>query len=270
MKKSKVKKIIFNFLFTICLIICLYCFLTIIRWEKDNRKSKVMIDTLKEDVDIIESKNFENSIIVNPDSNKNSSYWYYINMNLMNVDLSSLVNDDLVGWIQVPGTNIDYPFVQTNDNEYYLDHSFDKTYNKAGWIFLDYRNNSDFSSQNNIIYGHARIDKTMFGSLKNTLNKSWFNNMDNRIVKISTKYENSLWQIFSIYHIKTDSYYISTHFDDENIFQEYIDTSLNNSIYDFNVNVNTNDILLTLSTCYNDNEKLILQAKLIKKEIKNS
>lgn len=269
MKKSNVKKIFFNFLFTICLIICLYCFLTIIRWEKDNRKSKVLIDELKEDVNIIDSNNSENIIFINPDSNKNSSYWYYINMNLINVDLSSLENNNLVGWIQVPGTNIDYPFVQTKDNEYYLDHSFDKTYNKAGWIFLDYRNKADFSSQNNIIYGHARIDKTMFGSLKNTLNASWFNNIDNRVVKISTEYENSLWQIFSIYHIKTDSYYISTNFDNESIFQEYIDTSLNNSLYDFNVNVYTNDVLLTLSTCYGDNEKLILQAKLIKKEIKN-
>ena len=104
----------------------------------------------------------------------------------------------------------------------------------------------------------------------NTLKNSWFNNKDNRIIKVSSENENTLWQIFSVYHIKTESYYITVNFKNDNEFQKYIDKSLKRSIYNFNTNVSVDDTILTLSTCYGDHEKLVVQAKLIKKEIKNS
>ena len=68
-------------------------------------------------------------------------------------------------------TNINYPVVQTNDNEYYLGRAFDKSKNDAGWVFMDYRNDVNNLSDNTIIYGHGRLDKTVFGSLKNALKK---------------------------------------------------------------------------------------------------
>ena len=63
-----------------------------------------------------------------------------MNMNTFMKELKK-INNDVRGWIQVNGTNINYPFVQTNNNDFYLKHSFDKSYNSSGWIFLDYRNN---------------------------------------------------------------------------------------------------------------------------------
>lgn len=89
-------------------------------------------------------------------------------MNLINVDFNELkkFNSNTKGWIQVNGTNINYPFVQAKDNKFYLTHSFDKSYNSAGWVFLDYRNNINELSKNTIIYAHGRLDTTMFGSLK--------------------------------------------------------------------------------------------------------
>ena len=107
----------------------------------------------------------------------------------------------------------------------------------------------------------------MFGSLRNTLKNSWFNNKDNRIIKVSSENENTLWQIFSIYHIKTESYYITVNFKDKSDYLEYINTSLNRSIHKFNTNVEVNDTILTLSTCHGEKKKLVVQAKLIKKEI---
>ena len=73
-------------------------------------------------------------------------------MNMLNVDFSELkkINNNVKGWVQVNGTNINYPFVQANDNKYYLTHSFDKSWNSAGWLFLDYRNNIN----NNKILNH--------------------------------------------------------------------------------------------------------------------
>ncbi|MBQ7789823.1 MAG: class B sortase [Bacilli bacterium] len=273
MRKRNTINTFFILLFITCLIIFLNSFLNIIKWDKENRKTLEKSNELQNMVNISEvNDNQVNTILISSDDEKDdSNYWYYAKMNLMNVNIDNLFNqnNDVVGWINVPGTNIDYPFVQANDNKFYLNHSFDKKYNDAGWIFLDYRNDINNLSKNNIIYGHARIDKTMFGSLRNTLKKEWFNNIDNRIVKISTPKQNTLWQVFSIYHIKTEPYYITVNFNNENDFQKYIDKSLKRSVYNFNVNINTSDTILTLSTCYGENEKLVLHAKLIKKEIKN-
>lgn len=273
MTKKNTINTFFILLFITCLIIFLNSFLNIIKWDKENRKTLEKSNELQNMVNISEvNDNQVNTILVSSDDEKDdSNYWYYTKMNLMNVNIDNLFNqnNDIVGWINVPGTNIDYPFVQAKDNKFYLNHSFDKKYNDAGWIFLDYRNDINNLSKNNIIYGHARIDKTMFGSLRNTLKKEWFNNIDNRIVKISTLKQNTLWQVFSIYHIKTEPYYITVNFNNENDFHKYISKSLNRSVYNFNVNINTSDTILTLSTCYGENEKLVLHAKLIKKEIKN-
>jgi sortase B len=191
-------------------------------------------------------------------------------MNLINVDFNELkkINKDIKGWIQVNGTNINYPFVQSSDNDYYLNHSIDKSYNSAGWVFLDYRNKLDTIDKNTIIYAHGRLDKTMFGSLKNVLTSDWQNNSNNHIVKISTEYENSLWQVFSVYKIPTTTDYLITNFNSNSKFKSFTDMLINRSEYNFNTTVNEDDKIITLSTCYNNNEKVVLHAKLIKKEIR--
>jgi len=92
-------------------------------------------------------------------------------MNLINVDFNELkkINSNTKGWIQVNDNNINYPFVQTKDNKYYLTHSFDKSYNGNEWVFLNYRNNINVLSKYTIIYAPSRNNKTMFRSLKNIL-----------------------------------------------------------------------------------------------------
>ena len=196
--------------------------------------------------------------------------WYYITFPLINVDFKELKvkNNDTVGWINVNNTNINYPFVQTDNNNYYLTHSFDKTYNEAGWVFLDYRNETNFSDKNTIIYAHSRLDKTMFGSLSKVLKEEWYTNKDNHIIRISTETENTLWQIFSVYVIETESYYITTNFVSDNEYQTFLDTIKSRSKYNFNTELSINDSILTLSTCYSDTEKTVVHAKLIKREKK--
>ena len=217
------------------------------------------IDDITDEIEIIEQ--VEEIPQANP-------YWDYIEMNLINVNFNELkqINSNTKGWIQVNGTNINYPFVQANDNKYYLTHSFDKSYNSAGWVFLDYRNNINEFSKNTIIYAHGRTDKTMFGSLKNILKSSWLNDTNNFVVKLSTEIENTLWQVFSVYHIPTTSDYIQVNFSSNKEFNNWTTMLINRSSYNFNTSVNENDNVLTLSTCYNDNEKVVLHAKLIKKE----
>ena len=190
-------------------------------------------------------------------------------MNMIDVNFDKLLelNSDTKGWIQVKGTNINYPFVQAKDNDYYLKRSFNKSYNQAGWVFLDFRNNYT-DNKNTIIYAHGRTDTTMFGSLKNILKSDWLKNEDNYVVKIATPHEISLWQVFSIYRIPTTSDYIKTEFKSDDDFIDFTKMLIARSAYSFNTSVLEDDKILTLSTCYNDFEKVVMHAKLIKKSRK--
>ena len=226
----------------------------IVKWKIDSNKTNRDINTIQKNINIEEVPNTERTQIIKPveEVPKENPYWDYINMNMINVDFYDLkkANPDVVGWLKVNGTNINYPFVQTKDNKYYLTHDFNKTYNEAGWVFLDYRNNKT-NNKNTIIYAHARNDKTMFGSLKSVLSNGWLNNANNYVVKISTETENTLWQVFSVYHIPTSSDYLQTSFSNNTEYQEFLNMIKNRSSYTFNTNVSTTDNILTLSTCFN-------------------
>ena len=193
-------------------------------------------------------------------------------MNLIDVDFKKLkaINKNTMGWIQVNGTNINYPFVQVDNNKYYLTHSFDNSYNSAGWVFLDYRNNLNTLDKNTIIYAHGRLDNSMFGSLRNILKNNWLKNKNNYVIKLSTEYQNTLWQVFSVYKIPTTNDYIKIEFSSDKSYLEFLNMLKERSSYDFKTNINEKDNILTLSTCYDDNNKIVLHAKLIKKEVKNS
>lgn len=243
--------------------------LNIFKWNDDNNKTNKQIEEIEEVVNI-EETNSEKEEIIEPkeEIEESNPYWDYIKMSLINVDFKELkkINNQTKGWIQVNGTNINYPFVQAKDNKYYLTRSFDKSYNDAGWLFLDYRNNISNLEKNTIIYGHSRLDKTMFGTLKNILKSSWVKNTDNYIVKLSTQTHNTLWQVFSVYRIPTTSDYLQIDFETNDEFNNFANMLLKRSDYNFNTKVNENDKILTLSTCADNDKKVVLHAKLIKKE----
>lgn len=260
-KKLNVKNLCLLIFFLVMLIVFLFSLIKVIMWIIDNNNTNDIIKKVANTYEINE-KSYDNEVIIN--ENEKDIYFDYMNLKFIDVDINKLktFNPDTIGFIKVMGTNINYPFVQTLDNDYYLNRSYDKTYNNAGWIFLDYRNN-EFNDKNTIIYGHGRINGTMFGSLKDTLKSSWQNNKDNYIIKISTEKENSIWQIFSVYKIATTSDYLQTTFSD-NEFESFISLIKERSSYNFETNVTNEDKVLTLSTCYNDNDKMVVHAKLIK------
>lgn len=260
-KKLNVKNLCLLIFFLVMLIVFLFSLIKVIMWIIDNNNTNDIIKKVANTYEINE-KSYDNEVIIN--ENEKDIYFDYMKLKFIDVDINKLktFNPDTIGFIKVMGTNINYPFVQTLDNDYYLNRSYDKTYNNAGWIFLDYRNN-EFNDKNTIIYGHGRINGTMFGSLKDTLKSSWQNNKDNYIIKISTEKENSIWQIFSVYKIATTSDYLQTTFSD-NEFESFINLIKGRSSYNFETNVTNEDKVLTLSTCYNDNDKMVVHAKLIK------
>jgi len=272
MKKRRFKwKNILILLFIIfCLTFLILSIKDVINWKLDSKKIEQQVEKIEDIVIVEEVTESENTEIIKQtdEISETDPYWDYINQSLINVNFEELkkINSNTKGWLQVNGTNINYPFVQVNDNKYYLTHSFDKSYNGTGWVFLDYRNNINELSKNTIIYAHGRLDKTMFGSLKNILKNGWLNNTENYIIKLSTEKENTLWQVFSVYHIPTTSDYIKVSFNSNEEFTSWYNLLLNRSAYNFNTNVSENDSILTLSTCYNNDEKVVLHAKLIKKE----
>lgn len=269
--KIKLKNIFILTAFLLCFIGVSISIFKVIKWKIESDKTKNQINDIESNVAVDEIEDGDNTELINPpEENKPNPYWDYIKMKLINVDFSELkqTNKEVKGWIQVNGTNINYPFVQTSNNDYYLTHSFDKSYNDAGWVFMDYRNNIDEMSKNTILYAHGRLDTTMFGSLKNIVKSNWYSDSNNYVIKLSTEKENTLWQVFSVYHIKTTNDYIAVDFINDIEYQNLLDKLKNRSVYEFNVEVNSNDKILTLSTCYNKTEKVVMHAKLIKKSVR--
>lgn len=269
-KKIRLRKWVLDVFLVILFVIVISCIVKLLFWNNDNKDTDKVIDDINEDTKVEEVKDDENTEIINKDEDKVSDYWYYVSFPLINVDIAKLKekNSDTVGWISVNNTNINYPFVQYKDNDYYLNHSFDKSYNEAGWVYMDYRNNKDFNNKNTILYAHSRTNNAMFGSLSKVFDNSWYQNKDNHIIRISTETENTLWQVFSIYKIPVESYYITTNFRNDSEYMKFLNTIHDRSIYNFNTNLVSSDKILTLSTCWSDDVRTVVHAKLIKRTTK--
>ena len=268
-KKVKIEKNIWSSIIIICSFIIIILLVILLNWYLENKKTNDMVEIINEVADVKEIEVAKPTTSENNQENVKtttvSDYYRYANMNMIEVDFENLIsiNEDTKGWIKVEGTNINYPFVQANDNDYYLKHSYDKTSNKKGWVFLDYRNSMDNLSKNTILYAHGLVNNTMFGSMRKVIKPSWYNNKNNHIIKVSTPYNNELWQVFSTYTIEPESYYITTNFLSDDEFLNFISVIKSRSVYDYNVDVGANDKILTLSSCYDNTKRMVLHAKLI-------
>ena len=151
----------------------LICIFIITRWYVQNERTKKFTTSMTNNEITILDNNSSNEYqdstnnIVNNNSSNSNSQNIIDNLNYMNVNLKYYIdkNKETVGWIQIKGTNINYPIVQTKNNDYYLKHDFYKRKSSVGWIFADYRNNFNILDNNTIIYGHNLINRTMFGEI---------------------------------------------------------------------------------------------------------
>ena len=243
-QKTRKKKALLLLVALLFIISMIFSGKKILNWLKDNKNNKKLY-------------NDTNDLIYIDNTKENSDKDKYA------VDFNKLLNQnkDTVGWIKVNGTQIEYPIVKKSDNSYYLTHSFDKSYNSAGWIFADYRNKLDGTDKNIVIYGHNRRDGSMFGSLKNVLNDEWLNNEENRKILFFILSEKNVYEVFSIYKVEKEDYYIQTNFTKEK-YSDFLKKIKGRSIKNFNVELTENDQILTLSTCDNNNKyRLVVHAK---------
>lgn len=244
-RNKKYKKAILNLiLYIILLSILIYSGIKIFKWYKDKTNNNKIVEQIKSTV-IVEGKN--------EGENKEE---YTVNFNKLKEQ-----NNETIAWLKVNNTNVEYPVVKGTNNSFYLNHSFDKSNNSAGWIFVDYRNKFDNTDKNIIIYGHNMRDSSMFGSMKNILNSDWYENEKNTDITLYTENEKCIYKVFSIYKIENEDYYIKTEFKNDNEFEKFIKTLKKRSIKDFSVDVSKDDDILTLSTCANNNKyRIVLHA----------
>lgn len=164
-------------------------------------------------------------------------------------------NSEVVGWIQIDNTNINYPLLQSNNNDYYLTHNYKKEKSKYGSIFLRSECNLSNENSNIIIYGHNMEDKQMFYSLLKYMDKS--NYEKNKTIKIATDNEERSYTIVAVFKSKVFyedeedvfKYYQYTNFSNEEEYNKFIKNCKNEQLYDTGESAEYGEQLITLVTC---------------------
>ena len=159
-------------------------------------------------------------------------------------------NDDFIAWIRIPGTNVDYPVVWTDDAEYYLHHTFTGKPGAAGTLFSLMKTDYSIPSRNIAIYGHhlKSTGEKMFTSLMRYKNPDFYE--DNQTIVLDSLYRHSEYTIFAVVNMKAGDWEPSrTTFSGDAAFMAFVTRAKSESLYDTGVEVGADDHILTLITC---------------------
>lgn len=230
------KRIIRIIIELIFVAIILFSLFMIIRWFIGTHKNKKIIEEINTRINVEEIRDGKNKI---------------------DFDYLLKLNSDTVGYLSIDGISVNYPVVKTTDNSFYLTHSFDKSKNVGGWIFMDYRNSSSiFDDKNTILYGHNMKDGSMFGNLKQLKNSDvdtiYYYDKENKIT----------FKIISMYEIEEESYYITINMNDSE-YLEFLNTIKERSVKKFDYNPSLEDKIITLSTCSTGGKRFVVHATIL-------
>ncbi len=227
------KKVIKIILLAICLCVFIFSAYNIYKYLSEENANKKLNNELMEKA-IIETPNDNND---NAQENED--------ILLISVDFSVLKqeNEDIVGWLYLEDSPINYPVVQSNDNDYYLRRLVNGEYNIAGSLFMDYRNDSNLEDDNTIIYGHNMKNNTMFGSLQEYKSQDYYDN--HKVMYYFTPEKNYIIELFTGYTISVESDIYDLSVIDSSKLEELI----SKSDFESNTKVTEEDKIITLSTC---------------------
>ena len=184
------------------------------------------------------------------------------NRNPIIVALKEL-NDETVGWLNVPGTNIDYPVVKAKDNAYYLRHNFKKEKDYNGWVFMNYLNSAEMLDKNTIIFAHNRYySNIMFGTLNKVGKKAWYQNIKDNLITYSDINREMKWEVFAAYTVPVTDDYLETNFSTDEAFNNFIQMIRSRSVISSDLEIKSTDKILTLSTCADINTRFVVHAVL--------
>lgn len=247
-KNIDVKKLVRKIILIVLICIFLFSAINLIRWAIYNKNTINTAISLKEDYfsDDIDIENIKND----NDSNTNKTF-----QNPIDFDALKEINEDIVGWIRIENTDIDYPIVQSEDNDYYLHRDINKEYSTCGWIFMDYKNTDSFIDKNTVLYGHNIKSGIMFSDLQKILNNKLG---DKIIIEIFTPNEKLEYRVYSCYEEVPEDYAIKSNLVEESDVQDYINEMLKRSQILYNIVPDKTDKLITLSTCDSSGKNRII------------
>ena len=176
-----------------------------------------------------------------PSSDEDFTNWPTVNFAALRE-----INPDIVAWICIEGTEINYPAVQSEDNSFYLKHLFDGEWNGAGCIFLDYQNDASFSDRHSILYGHHMNNGTMFTDLEKYKEQEFFD--EHPFGLLITPEKNYKIEFFSGYVVAANENAWKVDFT-ETEFETWLQSAVDRSCFSSEIIPRTSDHILTLSTC---------------------
>ncbi len=223
-KRHKSKRIVLVLIFIIAFVIATYIYN-----KNDNSLNEIVIDKTK-----VTSEKTER---------------------MLQVEELKKENEDIIGWLEIPNSNISFPVVQGTDNQYYMTHTYKKENSKDGSIFLDKDYNWDLPSSNLLLYGHNNKNGNMFQGLLEYKEESYYK--EHPTIKFTTVNEDSEYEILSVFlsrvYYKNENdvfrYYYFINAENEEQYNYYIEESKKVSLYDTGKTAKYGDQLLTLSTC---------------------
>ena len=182
------------------------------------------------------------------------------------LDACKAINSDFIGWLQIPGTKVDYPVVLTNDVDYYLDHTFDRQENIIGCLFSLGKSDYSTPSRNIAVYGHhmrRSRSTTMFQPLHEYKSASFRN--AHADITFDTLYGSRSYTVFAVINKRESDWDASAaDFASNADYQAFLDRVQDWSLYDTGVHVSTDDHILTLITCdrdyHSDDGQLVVMA----------
>ena len=193
---------------------------------------------------------------VSPEKTSDEPYWAPVpvtddpNMEEMaKKNLTSLrqTNEDVVAWIWIPDSRISYPVMQGEDNDFYLNHTWQKKENAVGSIFLEHRNNPDLTDFNTILYGHNMNDGSMFAAIRR-YNTQWYWER-HPYVYLVTEQGVFRYEVFSAYESSTEGTAYGLSFHQSETKATFLSTAIRLSAADQGIRPELTDRVLTLSTC---------------------
>jgi sortase B len=160
------------------------------------------------------------------------------------------INPDIAAWITLPDSNIDYPVVYADDNEYWLNHLFNGNENAAGTIFIDCENSRNFADRNTVLYGHHMANGAMFNNVENYQDPSYY--ATHKVISIETPEQN--YELYPVAGVLTNGTagYVRLTFSSDEDFLNYVNGFVAQSTFTSEATVTASDHIVLLSTCSDD------------------
>ena len=235
-KKKKIYKVIYIILITLIIASIIYI-VYLIMLKKEAKEESELLNTIEVEKENETLIGISNDTEINIKENKEEKTERMIQVQKLKEE-----NSDIVGWLEIEGTSINYPVLQGTDNEFYMTHNYKKEKSKNGSIFLNKDYDWNIESNNLLIYGHNINNGTMFQELLKYENEDYYKK--HPIILFTTEDEEKKYEIISVF-----KYYFFINPKTEYEYKDYIENIKKISIYNIENTAKYGEELISLSTC---------------------